>query len=195
MVGSIGKLEVDHTVFTDYEKLPCERSTYEALSNLLHYKFKNDEEIGKYLDRYNGALCVNILRESSKKVVKIPEKYLLLLRQMAKEYSTQPSHGLKVGDFPRNERFIHFLFEHDETKTTGVCFYDQKRPLSVRQVHDTEKSIVETGLTRQIIVANKIGIPAKNEVNRINSEYNQPIIKLSHFDSIEKRHLLNYCVA
>ncbi len=168
-----------------------ERETYEALIELLHYKYKNKRELGKALKRFNGAICVDILRDSTKKLVKTPSNHLILLRQLSREIYQHPSYGLKLGQGSRKKRFIHYLFEHDEKTTTGVCYYDQNRPLTVKQIHECEKSTRSAGLEQTILVANKIGIPAKNEAKRINSEHGENIIKLEHFNSLKMRYLKN----
>ena len=168
-----------------------ERETFEALNELLHYEYKNKRELGKALKRFNGAICVDILRDSTKKLIKTPLNHLILLRQLSREIYQHPSYGLKLGQGNRKKKFIHYLFEHDENSTTGVCYYDQNRPLTVKQIHECEKSTKSAGLEQTILVANKIGIPAKNEAKRINSEHGGNIIKLEHFNSLKMRYLKN----
>ncbi|MHA2250860.1 MAG: hypothetical protein ACXAD7_10875 [Candidatus Kariarchaeaceae archaeon] len=61
--------------------------------------------------------------------------------------------------------------------------------LSVPQIHNVERLVNKAGLTGAIVVANKIGIPAKQEAIRINSEHGAyGIINIEHYDSIEKRY-------
>ncbi|MHA2252809.1 MAG: hypothetical protein ACXAD7_20775 [Candidatus Kariarchaeaceae archaeon] len=166
-----------------------DETSYEALRELLSYEFKNQDEVGQALERFNGAICVDIFRDATKKVVRSPINYLILLKQMTKENYTKPSYGLKCEGSYRKNKYIHFMYENGHGQSIGICYFDQKRPLSVKQVHECERSTKYSGIKKTVLVANKIGIPAKNEVSRINSEYDDPILNLEHFDSIKMRYL------
>ncbi|MHA2097258.1 MAG: hypothetical protein ACW99A_01120 [Candidatus Kariarchaeaceae archaeon] len=160
---------------------------FEALTNLLQYPFSNSNELGAPLGRYNGAKRVDITKLDKCRLVRSPMKFLTVLKQLEKESSTKPSYGLEVKSGTRRE-YIHFTLELNEFNSVGIFFFDSKRMLSVPQIHNVERLVRNTGLTGAIIIANKIGIPAKQEAMRINSsQENMDIITIEQYSSIEKR--------
>ncbi len=163
--------------------------TIDALAELLKYPFSKKEELGRPLARYNGAIRIDIIKMNKSRVVRSPEKFLTIIEQFAREASIIPSYGLEVKTGNRRE-YIHFTLELNENNTVGIFYFDSKRMLSVPQIHNVERLVLKARLAGAIIIANKIGIPAKQEAMRINAEHeNVGIINIEHYDSIEKRFL------
>jgi hypothetical protein len=161
--------------------------TIDALTELLRYPFLRKEELGQSLARYNGAVRVDITKIKQSRAVRSPEKFLRVVQQFAQEASTLPSYGLEIKVGNRKD-YIHFTLELNDKNAVGIFFFDSKRMLSVPQIHNVERLVKQAGLTGAIVVANKIGIPAKQEAARINSEHgNYGIINLEHYDSVMKR--------
>ncbi|MCH8907270.1 MAG: hypothetical protein IH840_09290 [Candidatus Heimdallarchaeota archaeon] len=160
----------------------------EALLKLLQFPFEKKDELGKQIGKYNGAKRIDITKVSTSRTVRSPNRFLTLIRQLAKESCTNPSYGLEIKNGNRKE-YVHFLLELTQDNSVGVFFFDSKRILSVPQVHNVERLIKKTNLTGGIIVANRIGIPAKQEAARINDDHEDfGIITIEQFSSIEKRH-------
>lgn len=165
-----------------------ERQEIDALTRLLQYKFSNLEELGAPIGRYNGAKRVDITKLNKCRLVRSPKKFLTVIEQMERESSITPSYGLEVKSGTKRE-YIHFTLELNDTNTVGIFFFDSKRMLSVPQIHNVERLVKNAGLTGAIIVANKIGIPAKQEAIRINSSQEEmDIITIEQYSSIEKRY-------
>lgn len=165
-----------------------ENQEIEALTHLLQYPFLKSDELGSPLGKYNGAMRVDITKLEKCRLVRSPTKFLTILKQLEKESTIRPSYGLEVKSGTRRE-YVHFTLELNESNTVGIFFFDSKRMLSVPQIHNVERLVRNTGLTGAIIIANKIGIPAKQEAIRINiSQENMDIITIEQYSSIEKRY-------
>lgn len=172
----------------DFSFAFTENEDFEALTHLIQYPFLNSDELGAPLGRYNGAKRVDITKLDKCRLIRSPNKFLTVLRQLEKESSIRPGYGLEVKSGTRKE-YIHFTLELNESNTVGIFFFDSKRMLSVPQIHNVERLIRSTGLTGAIIIANKIGIPAKQEAIRINSiQEKMDIITIEQYSSIEKRY-------
>lgn len=203
LVVTLSKIEtytgLDETPFTDHGSLDnlkisdpdLDGNELNAITELFNYPFRNKVELNQSLSKYNGAERINIIKEHGSRIVRSPRKFLTILKLFASEASVTPSYGLKVKKGSRVD-YVHFILELNETSSVGIFFYDSKRMLSVPQIHNVERLIKQTGLAGGIIIANKIGIPAKQEANRINDEHgNCGIITIEHYDSLEKRYLEN----
>ncbi len=155
-----------------------------------NYEFKYGNEIGNTLNQHNGATRINTLNES--KLKNSGEKLTKILKQMTREYGVKVSHGLKLENKSRTSYMTHFVMELSEKKKLGLFVYDQNRHLSVKQVQKAEKSILSMDLQGGMIVANKIGSPARREIDRINGFYKDPILSSEYMDSVTKRYNMNY---
>jgi len=154
---------------------------------LLNYKLSNYGEIGKPLTKYNGAVRVDISRIESPKLIKNPQKHLNVLNLFRREANILPSYGLKIKRGSKYD-YVHYLLELNEYASVGIFFYDNKRLLSVPQIHNIERMIESADLKGGIVIANLIGIPAKQEAKRINDDHGgHGIITIEHYDSIKKR--------
>ena len=172
----------------DFPFTYSENQEIEALTNLLQYPFLNSDELGAPLGRYNGATRVDITKLNKCRLIRSPKKFLTVLKQLEKESSIRPSYGLEVKSGTRKE-YIHFTLELNKLNSVGIFFFDSRRMLSVPQIHNVERLVRSTGLTGAIIIANKIGIPAKQEAIRINSSQDKmDIITIEQYSSIEKRY-------
>lgn len=159
----------------------------EALNKLMTYPFNKQEEIGFPIGKYNGAKRIDIRKVEKVNIIKSPKKFLTVIEQLAREASIQPSLGLEVKSGNKKD-YIHFTLDLNETNSVGVFFYDSKRMLAVPQIHSVERLVKKAKLTGAIIIANKIGIPAKQEAMRINSDLGGfGIITIEQYSSIEKR--------
>ncbi|MHA2032549.1 MAG: hypothetical protein ACW99A_16720 [Candidatus Kariarchaeaceae archaeon] len=154
------------------------------------YEFNNGNEIGSQVDEYNGATRVNVVEESNLK--DSGEKLTKILKQMSKEFGVNVSHGLKLANKSRTSYVTHFVMELSKNKKLGLFVYDQKRHLSVKQVQKAEKSIINMHLQGGMIIANKIGFPAKREIDRINGFYSDPILSSEYMDTVAKRYNKKY---
>lgn len=143
------------------------------------------DQIGQSIDSYNGAERYDFLREHH--FSKSNENMIKTLKQLTKEYGIVPSYGLKLHTDLRIPFETHFVMELGSNNKIGIFVYDQKRHLSVKQVQNAEKSILKMSLNKGMIIANYIGTPARRETERINSDYDLPILKLEHLSTITKR--------
>lgn len=162
----------------------------DALIKLLSYKFKKRDQLGKII-RINEKTSkrIDILRDPvGVKYFKNMKNLLIIIKQLSEEKGNKPSYGLKIENGYRPD-FVHFLYEYKNQKKEGLFYIDQKRPLSVKSIHKIEKTIIKSGIDSAIIVANKVGIPALREVDRINDFYDpsNPKMRIEHFNSIDKR--------
>ena len=165
-----------------------ERQDTEALTKLIQYQFSKYHELGAPIGRYNGAKRVDITKLDKCRLVRSPKKFLTVIEQLEKESSIKPSYGLEVKSGTKRD-YVHFTLELNDANSVGIFFFDSKRMLSVPQIHNVERLVKNTGLTGAIIVANKIGIPAKQEAIRINSsQEDMDIITIEQYSSIEKRY-------
>ncbi|OLS28462.1 MAG: hypothetical protein HeimC2_06810 [Candidatus Heimdallarchaeota archaeon LC_2] len=155
-----------------------------------NYEFKYGNEIGNCVTEHNGATRINTLNES--KLRNSGEKLTKILKQMSREFGIKVSHGLKLDNKSRTSYITHFVMELSHNKKLGLFVYDQKRHLSVKQVQKAEKSILSMDLQGGMIIANKIGTPARREIERINGFYKNPILSSEYMDSVTKRYNMNY---
>lgn len=161
----------------------------DELYQLFLYPFQGKNELGNSLSKYNGATRVDVCKEYDSRIVRSPDKFLTVLRLFEREANVTPSYGLKVKKGSRYD-YVHFILELNPSSSVGVFFYDSKRMLAVPQVHNVERLIQDTGLRGGIIIANNVGMPAKQEADRINKQVAGPgIITIEHYDSLEKRYL------
>jgi len=164
------------------------RKSAEDLQELLQYPLQGKSELGTALSRFNGAVRVDVSRVAEPRIVRSPHKFLTILRLMEYEANVTPSYGLRVKKGSRYD-FIHYVLDLNEHTSVGIFFYDSKRLLSVPQIHNVERMIKAANLKGGIIVANHVGIPAKQEAQRINNEHDGfGIITIEHYDSLEKRY-------
>ncbi|OLS27785.1 MAG: hypothetical protein HeimC2_09790 [Candidatus Heimdallarchaeota archaeon LC_2] len=178
----------DYLISSDIASEMNERQEVEALTKLLQYQFSKVKELGAPIGRYNGAKRVDITQLDKCRLVRSPKKFLTVIEQLERESSIKPSYGLEVKSGTKRD-YIHFILELNDTNSVGIFFFDSKRMLSVPQIHNVERLIKNAGLTGAIIVANKIGIPAKQEAIRINSsQEDMDIITIEQYSSIEKRY-------
>lgn len=158
--------------------------------SLDNYEFKSSHELGSQLNEYNGAIRINTIKESRLK--DSGERLTKILKQMSKEFGVKVSHGLRLSNSSRTSYLTHFVMELSHDKKLGLFVYDQKRHLSVKQVQKAEKSIINMQLQGGMIIANKIGYPAKREIERINSFYKEPILTSEYMDTVAKRYNKKY---
>ncbi|MDH5401536.1 MAG: hypothetical protein OEZ01_13660 [Candidatus Heimdallarchaeota archaeon] len=164
-----------------------DRDEYDALIEMSNYNFSGSNEVGHSLVRYNGAQRVDIRKLEKVSLIKSPLRFMTVVKQLSRDASIIPSHGLLVNKGGRKD-YVHLVLEIGESSSVGVFFYDTKRTLSVPQIHSVERAINECGLSGGVIIANKIGIPAKQEAARINADHGEfGIITIEHYDTIEKR--------
>ena len=162
---------------------------YDALTRLLNYDFQGSEDLGTQVGRYNGARRVDVLKLSKNRIVRSPRKFLTVIEQLQRESRVKPSYGLEVKNGNKSQ-YVHFTLELNEENSVGVFYFDSNRILAVPQVHNVERLINKVGLSGAIIIANKIGIPAKQEAIRINdAEGGYGILTIEQYSSIEKRYL------
>ncbi len=155
-----------------------------------NFEFKEEREFGLALQEYNGAIRINSIAESRLK--DSGEKLTKILKQVSKELGTKVSHGLKLANKSRTSYMTHFVMELSKNKKLGLFVFDQKRHLSVKQVQKAEKSILNMHLQGGMIIANKIGFPAKREIDRINTYYSDPILSSEYMDTVAKRYNKKY---
>lgn len=165
-----------------------ERKSLEDLRELLAYPLQGKSELGRSISRYNGATRVDISRLVEPRLIRSPHKFLTILKLFQQEANVVPSYGLRVKNGSRYN-YVHFVLDLTSSVSVGVFFFDSKRLLSVPQVHTVERVIKASGLKGAIIVANQVGIPAKQEAKRINNDHDgHGIITIEHYDSLEKRY-------
>ncbi len=160
----------------------------QARADFENYYFLREEELGRSIVRYNGGIRVDIRKERYSNIIKNEFRFLTVIRQISKESGIQPSFGLKFRNENRDE-YIHFLLEFNDNTSIGVFYYDTKRVLVVPQIHTAERLIRQAGLKGGIIVANKIGMPAMAEAQRINKLYGEyGILTIEQYTNLEKRY-------
>ncbi|MHA2501837.1 MAG: hypothetical protein ACXAE3_03115 [Candidatus Kariarchaeaceae archaeon] len=183
--------ESDDTPFDEIIPDNIDTSQYralESLEELLNYTLHGKSELGRPLSRFNGAERVDIAKISEPRLVRTPAKFLTILKNMEREANIRPSYGLKLKKGNRYD-YIHYVLELNDTVSVGLFYFDSKRLLSVPQIHHVERLIKLAGLRGAIIIANHIGIPAKQEAKRINKQHGGTgIITIEHYDSIKKRY-------
>lgn len=150
----------------------------QALQKVMDYSFKHEGELGQTLDRFNGATRVDILRDHKKSILKSPEDLLYLINYLVKENHLNLSYGLQL-----QRHMVHFMLENEKMKI-GIFYLDQKRCVSMKQVHLVEKTINLLGLDQGIILSNNYSIPSLNALKRAN--YFEPKIKTLYLTSIKK---------
>ena len=155
-----------------------------ALINLLKYPFSSKEHNGKKDSRFNEVERVDIFRDETLRTVRCPVRFHHVLKYMETMKGKKPGIGLKYKKGTHHNH-IHFIFED---LGEGWLYSDTKRNLNVKDIHKIEKIIDHTGLKKIIIIANKIGLPAKYEVSRINSERGK-IIELLYYHAIFNHNL------
>lgn len=150
-----------------------------ALINLLKYPFSSKEYNGKKDSRFNDVERVDIFRDETLRTVRCPVRFHNVLKYMETMKGRKPGIGLKYKKGTHHNH-IHFIFED---LGEGWLYSDTKRNLNVKDIHKIEKIIDHTGLKKIIIIANKIGLPAKYEVSRINSQRGK-IIEYLYYHTI-----------
>ena len=131
---------------------------------------------------------IDVAKLAEPRIVRSPAKFLTILKLLQYEANIIPSYGLKIKKGTRYD-YIHYILDLNESTSVGIFFFDSKRLLSVPQVHNVERLIKSAGLKGAIIIANHVGIPAKQEAQRINAEHGGfGIITIEHFDSMAKRY-------
>ena len=158
-----------------------------SLKELLAYPFKSKELDGQSDTNYNDAERINVIKDKSARTVRCPVKFLEVVNFIEDMRGKTPSIGLKFKDGAVSN-YVHFLFEDTQE---GWIYLDSKRPLQVRQIHKMEKILDHVGLRRIGIIANQIGLAARHEVSRINSERGK-IMDLRYYDTIHNHSLSEY---
>jgi len=165
-----------------------ERQSMDDLRELLAYPLQGRSQLGKSLSKYNGAKRVDITKIMEPRIVRSPHKFLTILRLFEIEANVTPAYGLQIKRGSRND-YIHYVLDLNVNASVGIFFYDSKRLLSVPQIHNVERMVKKAGLKGAIVIANHVGIPAKQEAKRINNEHGgYGIITIEHYDSLEKRY-------
>ena len=184
----------DIDIYSDLDKLLPElnddsylEKASESLKDLLNYPFNSREFDGDTDHRYNDVERIDVIRDKTSRSVRCPVRFLKVLHYIEKLRGRTPSIGLRYKN-GSVVNYVHFLFEDNEE---GWIYHDSQRSLQVTQVHKYEKILDHTGLKKVGIIANKIGVPAKNEVSRINSERGN-ILDLHYYDTINNRRLNDY---
>jgi len=177
---------VDNFLADDHEQRYYEHAS-DSLEALLTYPFKSRDVDGQPDTRYNGVERIDIVRDKFSRSVRCPVRFLEVLRYIEGIRGKRPSIGLR---FKKGSvtNYVHFLFEEQEE---GWIYIDTQRTLQVRQIHKIEKILDYVGLNRVGVIANKIGLPARHEVSRINSERGK-IIDLHYYDTIHNHNLSDY---
>lgn len=134
----------------------------QALQQVMDYDFRHEGELGQNLDRFNGAMRVDILRDHKKSILKSPKDLLILINYLVKEHRLNLSYGLQL-----DKKLVHFMLENNKMKI-GIFYLDQKRVVSMKQVHLVEKTINLLGLDQGIILSNNYSIPSLNALKRAN---------------------------
>lgn len=159
----------------------------QSLEELLNYPFQNKALDGEVDPRFKGVERIDIFRDKLSRMVRSPLKFLTVVRFIEKTRGRVPSIGLRYKE-GSVMNYIHFLFEESNE---GWIYIDNERMLQVRQIHKIEKIKDYVGLNRIGLVANKIGLPARNEVSRVNDDRGT-IIDLYYFDSLVSHKLNEY---
>ncbi len=169
------------------EAFVCNKKDTSQLLYLLNYNFSKAEQLNLPVKRYNNSYRIDILSELQYKKIKNPEAMLSVLKYYSAIKGKDISYGLK--HIPKRGKpvYVPFTIEYDDNKADGIFYIDQNRPLSVKNLLSIEKVAEKTNLSGVKIIANKIGLPAKKFIERINSEANQRIIyELIQFDTLMK---------
>lgn len=160
-------------------------------------EFRYREELGKQLERFNGATRVNVLANEKDSygfdIASTSElaKLTTVISQMRRERGILPSFGLKIKYHSRQSFVVPFVLEFGKDNNFGLYFLLAKKPISVQKIQQIEKTIKLTSLKGAFIVSNNIGNSAIREVKRINSMYDRPVLFLEHYGSMENRFKLN----
>ena len=162
------EIEAAYSVVDEFE--PEEVELHGQYRMLFKEKLKRVEEIGLTIPEYNGAIRLDTIKGRGSHIVKHPGRFLNVIRFLKHLLNVNPSHGIQIK--PRSEpaTIIHLIVEFDTGNNVGVIFNDSKRPLSVKQVFVAEKAVKFANLTGLIIITNKVGIPAMENIEMINEE-------------------------
>ncbi|MDH5401144.1 MAG: hypothetical protein OEZ01_15255 [Candidatus Heimdallarchaeota archaeon] len=163
----------------------------EILTDLIHFPYKNKDQLGQPIERYNGAVSVDVLKEKATRIVRSPIKFMDIIKFFKQTKGVDPSYGLKYDNGDRRSQYIHLLLEYNDGNSDGVIFLDTHKMLSFKQVYKIEKIRDYMNLNTVHIIANQIGLPAKDACRRINSERGN-ILTLRHFDTIKNKSLNDY---
>lgn len=145
----------------------------EDIQELMNYAFAKTEELGSSLQCYNGAVRIDVATHPKCCVVKNSYRFKNVVKYMEKISNVTPSFGLEIKAKSSSAIYVHFLLEYPDGGAIGVFYFDHKRSILTNNIHQVDRCIREANLDGAIIVYNQIGIPAKNEINRINGIYGQ----------------------
>ncbi|MHA2503294.1 MAG: hypothetical protein ACXAE3_10535 [Candidatus Kariarchaeaceae archaeon] len=159
----------------------------ESLRDLLSYPFGSRVLDGKVDPTYNDVERVDVVKDKLNRSVRCPVKFMEVVRFIEEIRGRKPSIGLRYKDGAVSN-VIHFLFEDTQE---GWIYLDSKRSLQVRQIHKIEKILDHVGLKKIGIIADQIGLAARHEVSRINSERGK-IMDLRYYDTIHNHSLSEY---
>lgn len=161
----------------------------DSLNTLLNYPFLEQEMEGKADTNFNNIERINVIKDKGSRIVRCPIKFLEVVKYIEDNRNQMPKIGLKYKD-GSVKNYVH-LINDTSNGHEGWVFIDNNRSLQVRKIHKIERIIDYTGLYKINIIANQIGLPARNEVSRITFERGD-IIELHHFDTIQNHNLAEY---
>jgi len=163
------------------------RNASSSLKDLLAYPFASREIAGEPDKRFNDVERIDVIRDKYSRTVRCPIRFLKVLHYIETIRGTTPSIGLRYKNGSVTN-YVHFIIEETEE---GWIYHDSQRSLQVPQIHKYEKILDHTGLQKVAIIANKVGVPAKNEISRINSERGN-IFEFHTFGSINNHSLHDF---
>lgn len=182
----------------DVHELSDQRSVQDLI-HLMEFEFAHYSELGESVERFNGAERIDVLNHYHLNVVRNPSKLLLLLRGL-KRRKLSVGYGLKM-----QNRVVHFVIEHpssekksymnhsyDHMKPIGICYFDQRRALSIKQVIYMERALHVFNLGRIVCFANNYSIPSIKAIRRINAEYGRKIIEMRYLSMKTENQKLIY---
>lgn len=158
-------------------------------------EFRYKAELGKQLERYNGATRIDIFNNPRQNLHINSDiewnQLITVFQQMQKEKGILPSFGLQIKYHSRKSFIVPFLLEFGKDNNYGLYFLIQKKPVDVPKIQQIERTINFVKLKGAFIVSNNIGNTARKEVSRINATYDRPILFLEHYGSIQNRWKMN----
>lgn len=182
------KLEEEITVDHIPDKFIGNDSSGNYLNKLMNFNFAFPDQLNQRVSKFKKAFRIDILREMNYKMIKNPFAMITVLKYLSEITGKQIGFGLKhVPDRGKCE-YVPFTIEYDRDTTDGIFYIDQKRPLAVKNILTIEKIVKKTNLSGAKIIANKVGLPSKKFVERLNLEATTPnTFEVMQYDSIIKK--------